>query len=49
MKEEGGKDCCDLPSEHEHMVKLVFGPPNAEVCSRVNSCHMALGVRRRFY
>ena len=37
MKGKEGKDCCDLLSEHKHTARLVFGPPNAEVCSRANT------------
>ena len=42
MKEEGGKDYCGLPSEHKHTTKLVFCPPNAEVCSRANMNHFEI-------
>ena len=37
MKGKGGKECCDLPFLHKHVAKLIFGPPNAEGCSRANT------------
>ena len=34
---EEGNRLLRAPFLHKHMAKLVFGPPNAEVCTRANN------------
>lgn len=36
VKEKKETDCCELTLLHKHTAKLVFGPPNAKVCSKAN-------------